>query len=118
MARPTSLSTLLSTLITLITLPPATASPLAKRDDYPLPIPLMILLIILGAGMAVCVGYAIHKTFGFRASGNGMKSMSAEQQAVGKGCPQGEILKLRATHPHHPSPDPWLGTPTLTLLNS
>ena len=64
----------------LLALPIVTASPLSKREDtYPLPIPAMILLIILGAGMAVCVGYAIHKTFGFRSSGNGVKNISAEQ---------------------------------------
>lgn len=68
--------------VLLLALPMVTASPLSKRDDdYPLPIAAMILLIILGAGMAVCIGYAIHKTFGFRPSGNGVKNVSAEQMA-------------------------------------
>ena len=80
MAPPTPLAAAAAaTFFALSMLPHTTAAPLAKRDEYPLPKPVMVLLIIIGAGMAVCAGYAVHKTFGFRADGNGMKNVSAEQ---------------------------------------
>jgi hypothetical protein len=60
---------------------PATASPLTKRaDDYPIPIGAIIILILLGAGLVVCMGYAIHKTFGFKNNPNHFKPLSPEQQ--------------------------------------
>ena len=52
------------TLILLGLLTPATAAPLIKRDDdYAVPQPVIILLIMLGAGLLVCMGYAIHSMF-------------------------------------------------------
>ncbi|KAJ5030146.1 hypothetical protein PSV08DRAFT_359306 [Bipolaris maydis] len=67
-------------LFILSMLPYATAAPLIKREEgYVLPKPVIILLIIIGAGLLVCVGFAIHSSFGFRPSGNGMKNMGAEQ---------------------------------------
>ena len=59
----------------------ATATPLAKRDaGYAIPEGAIILLILFGAGLLVCMGYAIHKTFGFRRNPNEFRHMSAEQQ--------------------------------------
>jgi hypothetical protein len=72
-----------TTAILLFTiLHPATASPLTKRsgDDYPIPIGAIIILILLGAGLVVCMGYAIHKTFGFKNNPNYFKPLSLEQQ--------------------------------------
>ncbi|XP_014553837.1 hypothetical protein COCVIDRAFT_106616 [Bipolaris victoriae FI3] len=61
-------------------LPYTTAAPLIKRDEgYLLPKPVIILLIIIGAGLLVCVGFAVHSSFGFRSNGNGMRNMGAEQ---------------------------------------
>ncbi|KAF1944362.1 hypothetical protein EJ02DRAFT_452479 [Clathrospora elynae] len=57
-----------------------TATPLAKRDsEYIMPKPIIVLLIMLGAGLLVCMGFAIHATFGFKNDGNGFKPMSPEQ---------------------------------------
>ena len=73
-------ATTLTPLFILGRLPCTTAAPLIKRDEgYNLPQPLIILLIILGAGLLVCVGFAIHSAFGFRTNGNGMKNFRAEQ---------------------------------------
>jgi hypothetical protein len=59
----------------------ATASPLTKRDDdYAIPQAAIILLILLGAGLLVCMGYAIHATYGFKKNGNGVRPLSPEQQ--------------------------------------
>ncbi|RMZ72485.1 hypothetical protein GMOD_00007479 [Pyrenophora seminiperda CCB06] len=67
-------------LVLLALLAPATAAPLLKRDqDYVIPIPLIILLIILGAGLLVCMGYAIYSMFASKQDGNGIKQMSSEQ---------------------------------------
>ncbi|USP78733.1 hypothetical protein yc1106_06007 [Curvularia clavata] len=91
----------------LLTLPMTTASPLTKRDDdYPLPIAAMILLIILGAGMAVCIGYAIHKTFGFRPSGNGVKNVSAEQMEYMTEAYFPKALNPGPINTPYPSSDP------------
>ncbi|EUC45433.1 hypothetical protein COCMIDRAFT_36815 [Bipolaris oryzae ATCC 44560] len=61
-------------------LPYTSAAPLIKRDEgYLLPKPVIILLIIIGAGLLVCVGFAVHSAFGFRSNGNGMKNMGSEQ---------------------------------------
>ncbi|KNG51724.1 hypothetical protein TW65_01121 [Stemphylium lycopersici] len=59
----------------------ATAIPLTKREnsEYILPKPVIVLLIILGSGLAVCMGFAVHATFGFKESGSRMKSASAAQ---------------------------------------
>ncbi|CAG5163900.1 uncharacterized protein ALTATR162_LOCUS6574 [Alternaria atra] len=57
-----------------------TASPLAKRDDYAIPPTVIVLLIMLGAGLVVCVGFAVNATFGFKETANGIKPMSQEQQ--------------------------------------
>jgi hypothetical protein len=71
-----------TTLIVLTILPFTTAASITKRDEgYLLPKSVIILLVILGSGLAVCMGFAIHKTFGFRRSGNGMKNVSAEQMS-------------------------------------
>ncbi|KAH6882213.1 hypothetical protein BKA58DRAFT_15608 [Alternaria rosae] len=58
-----------------------TASPLTKRDaGYAIPEGAIIVLILAGAGLLVCMGYAIHKTFGFRKNPNEFRHISAEQQ--------------------------------------
>lgn len=67
-------------ILLLALLKKATAHPLIKRDEYAIPETVIILLIMLGAGICVCVGYAINATFGFREDGNGMKPMTPEQQ--------------------------------------
>lgn len=56
-------------------------SHLVKRDDeYVIPKPLIVLLIMLGALLVVCMGYAIHATFGFGHDPHGLKDCSVEQQ--------------------------------------
>jgi hypothetical protein len=57
------------------------AAPLVKRDssEYLLPKPVIVILIMLGSGLLVCVGFAIHSTFGFRPDGNDSKQMTPEQ---------------------------------------
>lgn len=53
----------------------------AKRDEeYLLPKPVIVLLIMLGALLVVCMGFAIHSVFGFAKDGNGLKPMTNEQQ--------------------------------------
>lgn len=46
---------------------------------YEIPPTIIVLLIILGSLFVVCLGYAIHSTFGFHDEGNGIKPMSVEQ---------------------------------------
>lgn len=76
MASPLTTAILLFTLLNT-----ATASPLTKRDaGYAIPEGAIIILILLSAGLLVCMGYAIHKTFGFRRNPNEFRHMSAEQQ--------------------------------------
>ncbi|KAI4917315.1 hypothetical protein J4E90_003822 [Alternaria incomplexa] len=76
MAFPVTTAIVLFTLLNT-----ATASPLTKRDaGYAIPEGAIILLILFGAGLLVCMGYAIHKTFGFRRNPNEFRHMSAEQQ--------------------------------------
>jgi hypothetical protein len=62
---------------------PAMPLHLLKRDDgnmgFALPPSIIILLIMIGALILVCMGYAIHKTFGFPTDGNGFKDMSVAQ---------------------------------------
>jgi hypothetical protein len=56
---------------------------LVKRSDdnlgFAMPIGAIIILILVGALLVVCMGYAIHKTFGFPTDGNGFKDMSVAQ---------------------------------------
>jgi hypothetical protein len=70
-----------TTTITILSfLSTATAAPLAKRaDEYLSPKPVIVLLIMLGAGLLVCMGFAVHSTFGFKRDGNDVKEMSPEQ---------------------------------------
>ncbi|KAF2855549.1 hypothetical protein T440DRAFT_513659 [Plenodomus tracheiphilus IPT5] len=54
---------------------------LAKRDEeYPIPKPLIVLLIMIGAMIVVCMGYAIHATFGFGPNPHRLRPLSPEQQ--------------------------------------
>jgi hypothetical protein len=58
------------------------AAPLVKRDtsEYVLPKPVIVILIMLGAGLCVCVGFAIHSTFGFKGENdNNLKEVTPEQ---------------------------------------
>ena len=57
------------------------ASPLSKREtsEYLIPKPVIVLLIRLGSGLLVCMGFAVHSTFGFKQDGNDPKGMSPEQ---------------------------------------
>lgn len=56
---------------------------LLKREDanmgFLFPPAVITLLICLGAGFLVCVGYAIHSAFGFGPDNNRIKPLSAEQ---------------------------------------
>jgi hypothetical protein len=76
--HPPTTTTLLATLINALR---AHATPLSKREDseYIIPKPVIILLIMLGSGLCVCIGFAIHSTYGFRADGNDHKEMTPEQ---------------------------------------
>jgi hypothetical protein len=61
---------------------PTTPLYLIKRGDdegYALPKGAIIILVMVGALLLVCMGYAIHKTFGFSEDGNGFKNMSVAQ---------------------------------------
>lgn len=54
---------------------------LVRRDEeYLIPKPIIVLLIMIGAGFAVCMGYAIHSAFGFGRNTNELKPISSEQQ--------------------------------------
>lgn len=54
---------------------------LQKRDEeYLIPKPVIVLLIMFGAGLLVCCGYAVHSVFGFGKDSNRMKPLSNEQQ--------------------------------------
>lgn len=58
-----------------------TSHHVAKRDEeYSIPKPLIVLLIMVGALILVCMGYAIHKTFGFGHNPHEWRPFSAEQQ--------------------------------------
>jgi hypothetical protein len=74
-------TTATATLLTLLDALTVHALPLSKRDtsEYLLPKPVIILLIMLGSGLLVCCGFAIHSTFGFKEDGNDLKDMSPEQ---------------------------------------
>lgn len=54
-----------------------------KRDDnnlgYELPPPVIVLLIMFGAGFVTCLGYAVHKVWGFGDDPNLPKPVSVEQ---------------------------------------
>lgn len=53
----------------------------AKREEgYLIPKPLIVLLIMMGAIFVVCMGYAIHATFGFGNNPNRLRPLSPEQQ--------------------------------------
>lgn len=54
---------------------------LAKRDsdEFLMPKPVIVLLIMFGACALTLAGYAIHKTFGFRHDPNGIKPISVSQ---------------------------------------
>ena len=54
---------------------------LMKRatDEYFVPKPILVLLIIVLALFFCAMGYAIHRTFGFGNDANGYKPMKAEQ---------------------------------------
>ena len=57
---------------------------LVARDDaenagYAFPFPVIVLLIIFAALCFVVCGYAIHRTFGFKADSNKPKPMTAAQ---------------------------------------
>lgn len=56
-------------------------SHLAKRDDgeYLLPKPVIVLLIMFGAGFCVCCGYAVHSAFGIGGLNHNMNPPSEEQ---------------------------------------
>lgn len=58
-----------------------TMSNLLKRDDmgYSIPPPVIVLLIMFGAGCFTCMGYAVHKLWGFGQDGNGLKPVSVAQ---------------------------------------
>lgn len=56
-------------------------APLVKRDDeFLMPKPVIVLLIMVGAIFLVCCGYAIHSAFGFGNDVNKIKPMTNEQQ--------------------------------------
>ncbi|CAO2654638.1 Nn.00g113710.m01.CDS01 [Neocucurbitaria sp. VM-36] len=56
-------------------------SPLVRRDEaYLIPKPVIVLLIMIGSGFLVCMGFAIHSAFGFGRNQNGIKPLSNEQQ--------------------------------------
>ncbi|EOA87117.1 uncharacterized protein SETTUDRAFT_19633 [Exserohilum turcica Et28A] len=81
----------------LSTLPLAASTPLTKRkndDEYVIPKEGIILLVILGAGLAVCMGLAIHATFGFRKTANGLQAAGAEQMEYMAEVRIGSIVKL------------------------
>lgn len=54
---------------------------LVPRDNagYALPFFVIVLIIIFAALFFVIMGYAIHRTFGFKKDGNGFKPVSAVQ---------------------------------------
>lgn len=54
---------------------------LSKRDDdeFLLPKPIIVLLIMIGAIALTLLGYAIHSAFGFGQDNNGVKPMSVAQ---------------------------------------
>jgi hypothetical protein len=74
-------TTTFSILLVLLRALTVHAAPLVKRDssEYLLPKPVIVILIMLGSGLLVCVGFAIHSTFGFRPDGNDSKQMTPEQ---------------------------------------
>lgn len=53
----------------------------AKRadDEFIMPKPVIVILIMFASGCATCLGYAVHKLIGFREDGNGFKPMSVAQ---------------------------------------
>jgi hypothetical protein len=54
---------------------------LAKRDDeFLIPKPVIVILIMLGAIFLVCCGYAVHSAFGFGTDHNKLKPLSNAQQ--------------------------------------
>lgn len=58
----------------------ATAQHLVKRDqEYLLPKPVIVLLIMFGAGFVVCMGFAVHSAFGFGRNANVPKPMTNAQ---------------------------------------
>ncbi|KAF2024565.1 hypothetical protein EK21DRAFT_78421, partial [Setomelanomma holmii] len=55
-----------------------------KRDagsmpDFDLPKPVIVLLIMIGALLLVCMGYAVHHAWGFGTDGNGIEPLSVSQ---------------------------------------
>jgi hypothetical protein len=53
---------------------------LSKRDqEYLIPKPLIVIVIMFGAAALVTAAYAIHRTFGFGRDGNGFKHVSVGQ---------------------------------------
>jgi hypothetical protein len=67
------------------TMPPPLPPPLfVKRDDnmgFLFPPGVIVIFVLLGAGLLVAMGYAIHSAFGFGTDGNGFKPMTHEQES-------------------------------------
>lgn len=55
---------------------------LGKRDNmgYAISPVLIVFLIMIGAAFVVCMGYGIHRTYGFRHNGHDPMAMSEAQQ--------------------------------------
>ncbi|KAF2817254.1 uncharacterized protein BDZ99DRAFT_431209 [Mytilinidion resinicola] len=74
------------------------AQHLHKRDNmgYAIPPSLIVLICMLGAGICVCLGFAVHSQF-FGTSSNELKSMSPEQMDYMREVRERNMAALQGT---------------------